>query len=307
MAEGIRPVEWAGSQAVVTLPEEIDTSNAGQIREQLLAVINRGPAVLVADLSATVACDYSGTDALLRAYGRAVLSGTAFRLVVSSDIVRRMLTVGGLDRLVPVYPSLEAATAAGAGGAGGAEGRPVHEPPILAVIAPPAARPAGAPAAAAVNHAGRPEELLESVLSSVFQIGMILQAATGPSPDLTTERIDEVLRRLDDVVRSVRDHLFAEPGHPAEQGLPPISPRGMDERLARTAKRTVLLRERVAQTARAMQFAAADTAAFLERRAELVEPPPHLDYATEIKRWRAFAERARQMAHRWEQGTGTAP
>jgi anti-sigma B factor antagonist len=182
LPEGICPVQWAGSQAVVTLPEEIDISNTNQVREQLLVLINRGAAVLVADLSATVACDYSGTDALLRAYGRAVLNGTEFRLVAGSNIVRRMLTLSGLDRLVPVYPSLEGATAA--------DGR--HQ----------------------VQEALSPGDLLDSVLNSIFQVSMILQAAAGLSPDLTTERIDEALRRLDEVVRMVRDHLFDEP----EQG-----------------------------------------------------------------------------------------
>jgi anti-anti-sigma regulatory factor len=38
----IYPVQWTGRQAVVTLPEHIDVSNAGQIREELLSVINRG-------------------------------------------------------------------------------------------------------------------------------------------------------------------------------------------------------------------------------------------------------------------------
>ena len=33
-------MRWAGKQAIVTLPEDIDLSNADQIREQLLTVIN---------------------------------------------------------------------------------------------------------------------------------------------------------------------------------------------------------------------------------------------------------------------------
>jgi hypothetical protein len=36
------PVRWAGRQAVVTLPDQIDVSNADQIREELLTIINRG-------------------------------------------------------------------------------------------------------------------------------------------------------------------------------------------------------------------------------------------------------------------------
>ena len=104
-------MRWAGTQAVVTLPEDIDVSNAGQIREKLLTVINRGAVVLVADMTATVSCDYAGADAVIRAYQRAVISGTDLRLVVTAQIVRRVLSYNGLDRLVSIYPSLDAAHA----------------------------------------------------------------------------------------------------------------------------------------------------------------------------------------------------
>jgi anti-anti-sigma factor len=109
--EDIYPVRWAGKQAVVTLPEDIDVSNADRIREQLLTVINRGAAVLIADMTATVSCDYAGGEAVIRAYQRAVISGTDLRLVVTAQIVRRVLSYDGLDRLVSIYPSLEAAQA----------------------------------------------------------------------------------------------------------------------------------------------------------------------------------------------------
>ena len=48
------PVRWMGRQAVVALPEHIDVSNASQIREELLWLINRGAAALIADMS----CSY---------------------------------------------------------------------------------------------------------------------------------------------------------------------------------------------------------------------------------------------------------
>jgi anti-sigma B factor antagonist len=107
------PVRWMGQQAVVALPEHIDVSNASQIREELLWVINRGATALIADMTATLSCDQSGADAVMRAYQRALASGTQLRLVVTAQIVRRVLGINGLDRLIPVYPCVEAATAAG--------------------------------------------------------------------------------------------------------------------------------------------------------------------------------------------------
>jgi anti-anti-sigma factor len=105
------PVRWTGRQAVVVLPEHIDVSNTGQIREELLSVINRGAAVLIVDMTATLSCDQSGADAVMRAYLRAFASGTQLRLVVTTQVIRRVLGVKWLDRVISVYPSVEAAAA----------------------------------------------------------------------------------------------------------------------------------------------------------------------------------------------------
>jgi anti-sigma B factor antagonist len=98
------PVQWAGKRAVVTLPEHIDAANVGQVREQLLGLINRGASVLVADMTGTVSCDHGGEDALVRAYHRASANGTRLRVAVTTPLVRRILSASGLDRLVFVYP-----------------------------------------------------------------------------------------------------------------------------------------------------------------------------------------------------------
>jgi anti-sigma B factor antagonist len=90
----------------------MDASNAGQIGEELLSVINGGVTVLIADMTATIWCDHAGAGAVVRALRRAVISGTQLRLVVTAQHVSRVLGLSGLDQLVPIYPSLEAATAA---------------------------------------------------------------------------------------------------------------------------------------------------------------------------------------------------
>jgi len=112
MREDIDPVQWAGQQAVVALPVHMDASNAGQILEELLSVINSGATALIADMTATASCDHAGADAVVRAFQRAVISGTELRLVVTAEHVLRVLSLSGSDHLVPIYPSLEAAAAA---------------------------------------------------------------------------------------------------------------------------------------------------------------------------------------------------
>ena len=101
-----------GRQVIVALPEHVDLSTAGPIREQLLTIVNRGAETLIADMSATMSCDHAGTDTLARVYQRAATSGTELRLVVTAPGIRRVLGISGLDRLVSTYPVVEAALAA---------------------------------------------------------------------------------------------------------------------------------------------------------------------------------------------------
>jgi hypothetical protein len=151
------------------------------------------------------------------------------------------------------------------------------------------------------DHAARAEELLRLVTAGMSDAGLVLQAAIDLSPDVTAQRITEALRRLDDAVRDVRDYLFAERGQGIEPELAWRPPRRVLQRSARAINRSELLQRHVARTARALHSAAADTAALLERRADLLSQPWRIDYPTEIKRLRTLADQARHMAERWEQ------
>jgi len=111
MPDDLFPVTWAGRQAIVTFPGQVDVSNVGQLRDRLLSVINRGAGVLIADMTGTVSIDHAAVDAIARTCQRAAANGTQLRLVVAATVVRRVLTIEGLDRLVSIYPMLEAAIA----------------------------------------------------------------------------------------------------------------------------------------------------------------------------------------------------
>ena len=350
MSEDTYPVQWMGSQAVVAFPEHLDVSNARQIREQLLSVINRGAATLIADMTATVSCDHAGADALARAHQRATVSDAQLRLVVTTPIIRRVLGLSGLDRMVSIYPSLEAAIAAGAPAAalppldgpaktqtgdqaprlraawtrrqqgpsgaitaavlrqlvdaltdgvaltdgdgalalvnrrledmfgyehGELAGQPVeslipadlleaHRIHRADYAQAPKARPMGAGArlvglrkngatfpveislspvptatshltlavirdmtetrrredladlaraAVATEQEHRGQELLDRITTSLYHVGVSLQAAANLPADVARERIAEALRRLDDTIREIRDHAFATRGH----------------------------------------------------------------------------------------------
>jgi len=105
------PVLWIGQVAVVTLPPEIDVTNADMVREDLLSVMNQGAVLLIADLSKTTFCDSAGISAIVRTFRRAGASESALRLVVSTPAVQRVLSITGVDRLVDIFPSVAASLA----------------------------------------------------------------------------------------------------------------------------------------------------------------------------------------------------
>jgi anti-sigma B factor antagonist len=110
------PVLWISQVAVVTLPAEIDVTIADSVRDELLAVLDQGAVLLIADLSKTEFCDSAGVSALVRTYRQASTRGSAVRLVVATPAVQRVLSITGVDRLVDVFPSV-AASLAGTPGA----------------------------------------------------------------------------------------------------------------------------------------------------------------------------------------------
>jgi anti-anti-sigma factor len=197
--EDLYPVEWAGGQAVVTLPEHIGISNAGQVRDELLSVINRGATTLIADLTATVSCDQSGAEAVFRAWQRAAASGTELRLVITAQIVARMLRLVGLNRTVSVYPSLDAATAARLPAAAG----------LLVPSAP--GRDSGDSTAAQQAHL----RMLDAVITGLFQVELGLQAALDLPTDPARRRMREALDDLTGVIGEIRAIVSAARAQPA--------------------------------------------------------------------------------------------
>ncbi len=109
---------WIGQVAVVTLPTEIDVTNADAVREELLGVLNQGSVLLIADLSKTTFCDSAGVSALVRTFRRAAASRSAMRLVANTPAVQRVLSITGVDRLLDTFTSV-AASLAGPGSPSG--------------------------------------------------------------------------------------------------------------------------------------------------------------------------------------------
>jgi anti-anti-sigma factor len=102
---------WSRQVAVVMPPAEIDATNADAVREALLSVLNAGALGLVVDMTATTFCDSSGITALVRAVRRAGANGATMRLAMTAPPVLRVFNLVGIDRLIDIYPSADAAYA----------------------------------------------------------------------------------------------------------------------------------------------------------------------------------------------------
>jgi sigma-B regulation protein RsbU (phosphoserine phosphatase) len=100
-------VAWSGRHAVVTMPAEMDITNASGISDQLAAVTGQSPEVITADMTATVFCDSSGVRALVRAHELAAASGSELRLALGGSPAARIIQLLGLDQIVPVYRNVE--------------------------------------------------------------------------------------------------------------------------------------------------------------------------------------------------------
>ena len=102
-------MDRAVGYATITLPAEVGLTNADQVREELFGAIDDGPELLVVDMTGTSYCAAAGIHVLMDARGRADDAGIGLRVAAGAPTVRRVLQLTGADRLIGVYPSLEAA------------------------------------------------------------------------------------------------------------------------------------------------------------------------------------------------------
>jgi stage II sporulation protein AA (anti-sigma F factor antagonist) len=126
------PVEVVDGVPVVRAPEEIDIANAGGLKAALLEAIGLeaigleatgleatglsaagleatgpGRALVVVDMSRTRFSDSAGLNALVAVARQTRAEGGEVRLVVVAGAVARLMALTGVDRVIPIYASLE--------------------------------------------------------------------------------------------------------------------------------------------------------------------------------------------------------
>jgi anti-sigma B factor antagonist len=111
MHEARLPVEPVHGVPVVLAPEEIDITNAAVLRAALLAAAANGHQAFVVDMTRTRFCDSSGVHALVAAHRRAQAEHRRMLLAGPGAAVLRVFSITGLDRLIPIFASLDEALA----------------------------------------------------------------------------------------------------------------------------------------------------------------------------------------------------
>jgi PAS domain S-box-containing protein len=67
---------------------------------------------------------------------------------------------------------------------------------------------AGLVHAVLAEQAHHVEDLLDRIVGSLFHVALSVDTAAGQPADQAGERISQALRRLDDVIHEIRDHIF---------------------------------------------------------------------------------------------------
>ena len=135
MHEGSCPVELISGVPVVTAPEEIDITNAPELRSALMEAAAHGPGALVVDMTRTQFCDSSGLHTLLAAHKRAQAKGGELVVAISATHVLRIFAITGIDRMIPNFTSLDEALARTS--ADGLNGRGARGPGENEIVAQP--------------------------------------------------------------------------------------------------------------------------------------------------------------------------
>ncbi|MFI0242984.1 STAS domain-containing protein [Streptomyces sp. NPDC016845] len=102
-----------GEVAVAAVRGAIDYDTRPPLQEALARACTRArtPAKVVVDLSAVPFLDSGGVNTLLIAYREATGTGGWLRLAGASAAVLRVLDLVGLDSVIDVYPTVQAALA----------------------------------------------------------------------------------------------------------------------------------------------------------------------------------------------------
>jgi anti-sigma B factor antagonist len=98
--------------AIATIVGDVDVQTAPTLRSGALDIIGQGHPRLILDLAQVDFCDSAGLSAIIGIWHAAQEAGGSLSLAVVPDRLTRMLTLTGVDSLLPVHATTADAVAA---------------------------------------------------------------------------------------------------------------------------------------------------------------------------------------------------
>lgn len=95
--------------ALVVVTGDVDLSSAADLRAACDAALADRPAVLVVDFTGVPFIDSTGLGALIAAARKADAHDGEVRIAGAVGMVTRLLQLAGVERVLPLYPTREAA------------------------------------------------------------------------------------------------------------------------------------------------------------------------------------------------------
>ncbi|MFI6857935.1 STAS domain-containing protein [Streptomyces sp. NPDC050416] len=98
--------------AIATIVGDVDVHTASTLRSGALEIIQQGHPRLALDLTQVGFCDSAGLSAIIGIWHAAQEAGGSLSLVAVPDRLMRMLSMTGVDSLLPVHAATADAVAA---------------------------------------------------------------------------------------------------------------------------------------------------------------------------------------------------
>ena len=101
-----------GDRTVLEVGGEIDVYTAPRLREQFAQLVEDGRCDLVVDLEKVAFLDSTGLGVLVGGLKRVRTRNGSLRLVCTQDRILKIFRITGLDKVFPLYDSVDAAVTA---------------------------------------------------------------------------------------------------------------------------------------------------------------------------------------------------
>lgn len=98
------------AHTVLEVAGEVDVYTAPKLRDRLTELLEAGTRALVIDLGRVEFLDSTGLGVLVGGLRKARNLGGSYGLVVGHESLLKIFRITALDQVLPLYPSIEAAT-----------------------------------------------------------------------------------------------------------------------------------------------------------------------------------------------------